>query len=323
MELTRDDERARRICSLALEFMNARAPLTSSAVARAFYPGLAPNSFRRAFARDRTMLADCGVLIEERAGAGEESSWEVNEERSFAQGAELGAVEAMTLELACRPLLSEGGFPFASELRFALAKLNRTFAESVSGQDEGAAGESRQLAALRACLVARHAASVTYVDARGRESERVIAPYGFFDLHGVLYLVAGRVDAQGASVEGGATRTYRVKRFSRVKEDSRAIFEVPPDFDVNDWRRLPFQMGNDATDATFEVPLAREEEVRRASLGRGRFELSQATLVWHVEASSLEDAASWAVAQGIRPLGPPELVRAWRGVLKGALAHVS
>lgn len=322
MELTRDDERARRICSLALEFMNARAPLTSSSVARAFYPKLAPNSFHKAFARDRAMLADCGVLVEERTSAGEESSWEVNEERSFAQGAELGAVEAMTLELACRPLLTEGSFPFAGELRFALAKLNRAFAESVGGEGGHAAGESRQLAALRTCLVTRHAASATYVDAHGHESERVIAPYGFFDLRGVLYLVAGRIDVPVTDAKG-TMRTYRVDRFSRVKEDTRTTFEVPPDFNVDDWRLLPFQIGNVITDATFEVPPAREEEVRRASLGHGHFERRQETLVWHVEASSLADAASWAVAQGIRPLSPPGLVDAWRAVLEGALAHVS
>ena len=59
MRLTKDDERARRICSLAIEFMNARAPIASSALAARYYPELSADSFRRAFSRDRALLAAC------------------------------------------------------------------------------------------------------------------------------------------------------------------------------------------------------------------------------------------------------------------------
>ena len=104
MRLTRDDERARRICSLALDFMNSSSPLRSSEIARAHYPGLSADSFRRAFSRDRSVLASCGVVVVERRVPGEESLWEADRARSFARGAELSATEAATLELACRPL---------------------------------------------------------------------------------------------------------------------------------------------------------------------------------------------------------------------------
>lgn len=322
MRLTRDDERARRICSLALEFMNASAPVPSSSIARDFYPDLSADSFRRAFSRDREALAACGVVVEERVRPGEESCWQVNEERSFASGAELDAAEAATLEVACRPLLGDEGFAFAGELRFVLAKLSRAFAEStiVAAPGEELPQEGRVLATLRGCLLARHAASVAYTDARARRSERTIAPYGFFELRGTLYLVAGLLDERGEAEPGGI-RTYRLGRFEAARELPALSYELPDDFSVTDWRRLPFQMGDERLAVTFEVPREREQDLRRAAGAQGAFEEQGGRLVWRVGASDVNDAASWAVSQGIRPLAPDELVAAWREVLRGALEH--
>ena len=64
MRLTHDDERARRICSLALDFMNARSPLPTSAIAHAHYPDLREDAFRKAFSRDRAMLERAPLMDE-------------------------------------------------------------------------------------------------------------------------------------------------------------------------------------------------------------------------------------------------------------------
>ncbi len=324
MEITKDDERARRICSLALAFMNASAPIPSSSIARDFYPDLSTESFRRAFSRDRAALAACGVVVAERPRAGEESCWQADEAASFASGAELDAREAAALEVACRPLLRDGGFAFAGELRFALAKITRAFAEgtAVTGITGALPREGRVLATLRSCLVGRRAARVTYTDAEGRRTERLIAPYGFFDLRGVLYLVAGTLDEDGREVTDGI-RTYRVERFGDARQVASLPFEPPDDFSVADWRRLPFQMGDAWVMATFEVPPEREGDVRRAAGTQGSFERQGERVVWRVGVSDVRDAASWAVSQGVRPLGPEELVGAWREVLRGVLAHAS
>ena len=322
MRVTKDDERARRVCSLALEFMNAAAPVPSSALARRFYPGLSHESFTRAFARDRAALAACGVVVSLVRADGGESLWAVDERASFAGGAELGALDAAALEVACQPLLDDARFPLADDLRFALAKISRSFAE----EPAAAAGErraSRELAALWDALLRGRAAEISYTDARGRASARTVAPYGFFSLRGVLYLVAGRLDAEGRPVEGG-TRTYRVDRVQSARVVESLRVEVPADFSAGDWARLPFQMGDDAFEAAFAVPDDRAQELARAARGRGSLERDRdGALVWTVPASSARDAASWAVAQGIRPLRPEGLVRAWRDVLEGALAHAS
>ena len=94
MRVTRDDERARRVCSLALEFMSARAPVSSSDVARGFYADLSADSFRKAFARDRAVLAACGLSVVEVGRAEGEAAWGIDERRSYAEGVELSAGEA-------------------------------------------------------------------------------------------------------------------------------------------------------------------------------------------------------------------------------------
>lgn len=320
VRITRDDERARRICSLALEFMSASAPVTSEQVARAHYPDLSAESFRRAFSRDREMLASCGVSVRGVRSSSGETLWEADPERSFARGAELEPRDAAALEVACRPLADDPSFPLAGELRLALAKLSRAFSEGLAlGSWEGGS-RARCLDALRRCMTERTAARVSYADARGAASERTIAPYAFFGLRGRLYLVAGRLDERGDEVPGG-TRTYRVDRFDRVEPLRGVTYDVPEDFSVLDWRRLPFQMGPERLVGVFEVSPDREGDVRRAAGGQGSFEERDGSTLWSVPVSDVRAAAAWAVAAGIVPREPAPLVSAWRTTLEGVASH--
>lgn len=322
MRVTKDDERARRICSLALEFMNAGSPVTSTELARSFYPALSPDSFRRAFSRDRAALAACGITIEEVRSAGGESSWQAAE-GTFLGGAELDPLEAAALDVACQPLLDDPAFPLAGDLRLALAKLTRAFAEvGAGGASKGAAGESRPFAELRRCLVDGCAARIRYQDAAGRDSERLIAPYGIFELRGRRYLVAGRLDEGGGVVEDGE-RTYRMDRVVEAEALPKVSVSAPADFSPRDWRRLPFQFGAHDIEACFLVPAERAADLRRAAGGQGAFNEKDDRLVWSVTVADLDAAARWAVALGVRPLSPAALVRAWKGLLEGVLRDAS
>ena len=322
MKVTKDDERARRICSLALEFMNARAPIPSSELARCFYPSLSPDSFRRSFARDREVLAACGLLVTERGRSGGEALWAVDEDASFARGVELSPQDAAVLELSCQALLDDPAFPFSSDLRLALAKIARTFSDGLAFAASPDRREDRALAAIKDALVARSELELSYTDARGRASRRVVAPYGVFGLRGRLYLVAASVGADGRVVEDGV-RTYRVDRIAEASPHGTTRYEVPADFSVTDWRRLPFQMGDELVRCSFEVPRGREDALRESCLGQGRFERRGAALAWEVGAGDLGGAARWAISQGIRPVSPDALVEAWRAVLGEVLGDAS
>lgn len=319
MRITKDDDRARRICSLALAFMNAPGPLPSSEVARRFYPELSADSFRRAFSRDRVLLAACGIRVCE-GPRGTEATWAADEGSSFAGELDMGPAGAAVLEIACQPLLEDPEFPLAEDLRFALAKLTRTFAYPTALGTGAARKESRAEAAARDALVRGRALSVTYTDAAGRTSERLLAPYGTFGLRGATYLVAARLD-EGAA--GEDVRTYRMDRVSRARVLEDVAVCVPEDFSAASWRRLPFQLGEPTGTASFRVPREREADLRRAAGGRGAFSEREGALFWEVDASDMAAAASWAVAHGIEPVAPEELVRAARELLEGVVAHAS
>lgn len=326
IRLNCDDQRAARVCALAIMFMNASAPVPSARVRALHYPDLSDDAFRKAFARDRDLLAKCGIALVEVPTPNEPSSWRADEETSFSPGAQLGDMDAMALEIACRPLLSDPSFPLASDLRFALAKIRRAFAEALATSGGGQVGETRQLAALREGLSTGRCVSVAYERADHEVVERTIAPGGFFQVRGVLYLVADTVEpAPGergplsALSDPSTIRTYRVERFRTARVMALLAYQVDEGFSLDQWRRLPFQLGDAIGEARLLVADEREDEARRLSLGHGSFSREDGGLVWTVGYSDPAAVASWAVAHGMVPDGPEQVRRVWRQVLEGAV----
>lgn len=316
--LSKDDEEARRLLTLAVEFMNSRDGLRSSYLWDTIYTGKSQDTFRKTFSRDRATLAVCGIVVERERTREGDFLWRVDERASYAHGAELGPREALTLDIACLPLLEDPTFPYRDDLRIALAKIDRAFVDAGAPLSAAPGRDDRVLATVRTCLGASHAARISYQDAAGNRSERVIAPYGFFGLRGELYLVAPRL-AEDGTVVPDSMRTYRVSRMEKVEELRGVSFEVPGDFCVADYRMLPFQLGPAVGTATFQVPPAAVDELPSFSLGRGQVSHEGEKVLWSVEASDIAGAASWAVAQGIVPVAPQELVDTWKSVLEGVL----
>lgn len=319
-ELNDDDEKARRILSLALEFMNARHAIGSARIAQDIYPGLSPNSFRKAFLRDRKSLCDIGITLESKRGPGEEVYWSADSETSFAQGADLDVKDALVMDIACQPILGDPEFPLRDELRFALAKIDTAFGDIAYPAGPHVLHDDRIVSVLRSCAHACHAARMTYTDAAGKRSERLVAPYGFYGMRGTLYMVAPLIG--GGSVVDNSVRVYNVSRVNAASEELGTEYSVPQDFSVEDCRRLPFQFGPTTCVATFEVPACSAQEVEGLALGRGRFVADENAVVWTVDVSDVGDAASWAIASGVRPTTPRELVNEWRKRLEEVSAHV-
>lgn len=319
MKITRDDERARRICSLALAFMNATTPISSSDLAREFYPELEVDSMRRTFLRDREALAACGVIVDEVRVEGEESRWIGNENTSFSAASELEPLQAAALNIACRPLIENPSFPFTADLRLALAKLDRAFAEPLPGVVTNAGNgkpvsrkRSQLEATLRDAVLDCCLVEARYTDAKNNTSERLLAPLGMFSLDGRSYVVAGAADVNGALVDDGI-RTYRVERFERVAPTATS-FVVPADFDLADYQLLPFQIGTPQQEATFRLPASALGDKSRITLNKGQVDKD----VWTVSVHDLARAASWALAFELTPLDPPELVDAWHKLIAEA-----
>lgn len=313
---------ASRVARLAFAFMNTSRPLPQSSIKELVYPDELPATFVKQFGRDRENLARCGVVIR-RIDGGDETAWEADEKASFASKEELSSAEALALDVACQPLLSDPSMPFRDELRFALAKVDRTFDLSIPRATTPApTGSDAHLATIERAIAALHEVRMTYHTARGDTVERTVRPYGLFGLRGALYLVAVHADEKDAWPSSNI-RNYRLDRIDGVTE-TRASYAIPNDFAVADHIMLPFQLSDPLVPASFSVPEKIELEVRHDAMGHGTFSHEPVAdgmaLVWRVNVGSTHDAAAWAVAEGITPLEPAELVAAWRSCLEGAIA---
>ena len=119
----------------------------------------------------------------------------------------------------------------------------------------------------------------------------------------------------GAALEG-TERTYRIDRFLSAQAVEGTSFLVPEDFCIEDWRRLPFQMGPAMLTARFEVPAERETDVRRAAGAQGVFSPEGDALVWTVDVSDLRAGGELGRSRwGYGHSGRAELVSAWEGIL--------
>lgn len=320
-ELTGDDEKSRRVASLALAFMNATT-LTDDQIWQSYYSDIEKrDSYRVTFRRDRACLAACGIILERCARPDGASAWRVDEQRSFADSTELSDEDALAIDVACLPLVDDANFPFGDDLRLALAKIDGSFDDTVVvGLAPADRTPDRVLATVRSCLSSGTAVEISYTDAHGTQSERLVAPYGMFGLRDSLYLVAPAIDEAG-EVREDSTKTYRIDRIGDAKPQADVRFSVPEDFDVRDWIRLPFQIGPASCIASFVVPEGRRDELTSLAHKTGRLEKTADGLRWLVEVSDVGAAASWSIAEDLVPTGPVELVETRRALLEGVVEH--
>lgn len=289
-EPTQDEQSARRILALAVAFINSRRPLNMVEIHREFYQDMTDATFRKTFLRDRERLAAAGLSLRNGQKVDDVLTWDVDEESSFARENILTQEDAVTLDCLLLPLASDPSFPYARDLRLALTKIDRSFdGTSQAAIPPEARRRNNNISRMEDCMTAGHAAKVTYQKPDGTVVTRLLAPYGFFFLHGNTYMVAARAGSD--VVEGEPPHTYNLDRVLSARDMPRLRFVRPADFDIRDFINLPFQMGPAHYQATFE--------------------LADGTCV--TEDVNDEDAAvCWAIAKGAIPRDPESLVASWK-----------
>jgi predicted DNA-binding transcriptional regulator YafY len=317
-ELTADEQRVQRLLSMALVFTNATRPLTTMQVNTAFYPDVEGETFSRRFLRDRGQLASIGTVIVQTQTASGDIAWQLDEASSFPGPQSLSMHDAVVVDLVCRPLMSDPTFPYPDALASALEKVDGSFDGLLPGARQELRRPNTAFRTLRGCFDRRQLARISYVDAAGRRSERTIATYGSFDLREHVYLVA--VDMTDEGGPASDPRVFRADRVSKAQPVPGSRYVVPDDFDPADYKVLPFQIGQAAGEVAFAVPEGRVHEVRHDALGRGTWEETPNGVVLRTDVSDPQAAASWAIAEGIRPLSPETVVSAWRQLLEGVLS---
>lgn len=289
-EPTQDEQSARRILSLAVALINARRALNTMEIHREFYPQTTDATFRKTFLRDRERLAAAGLTLRNGPKSGDMLTWEVDEESSFVRENDLTQEDALALDCLLLPIARDPSYPYARDLRLALTKIDRSFdGTSQATIPPDARRRNNNISRLEDCMTAGHAAKVVYQKPDGTKISRVLAPYGFFFLHGNTYMVAAR--AADDVVEGEPPHTYNLNRVLSAQGIPKLRFVRPMDFDVRDFIILPFQMGPARYVATFE--------------------LADGTQL-HEEVHDEDAAVTWAIAKGATPRAPESLVDSWR-----------
>lgn len=302
-----------RLVNLAFYLIASRKPVTAEQVRTdvAGYPEDQDDAaFARMFERDKEDLRNSGLTIDFDE---ELQVYRLDRDATFARRVDLSDEEAAAVRAAGTALLGDPSFPFADDLRLALAKLASEFDEgevaaSVRLADEQPEFQGEAVARLADAASARKRVSFGYTNSAGTCSPHDVEPYGMFLHDGRWYLVG-----RDASLD--ETRTYAVSRMDSLQVSTRAPktpdFERPADFNVARYVRLPFQYGPES--ASFEAVLrlgpALAWRAAAFSAGHGAIENQGDCALWRIEARSPERLLRFVIENGpgIEVLRPQQL----------------
>ena len=307
-----------RLVNLAMFFASAAVPVTRHDV-RAHVTGYPAEqdeaAFLRMFERDKEELLATGIVLAFEDIEGE-PGYRLDRERTYGAAVELTAEEAATLRAVGTALVADPGYPWAEELRLALAKL---MPEPVAGAaagatvaDEDPASQGARVALLSAAADARKTVTFGYTTSAHVTAERTVDPYGLFLRDGRWYLV-------GLDHERAAERTFTVSRMLDLRANATKPrspdFARPAAFNVAGYERLPFQYGDSPSEAVLRLTGEAAERAPALTGGAGSLEREEdGSVVWRVPANGMRRLARWAIENGpgVELLGPTEAVEALR-----------
>jgi len=316
-----------RLVNLALYLADAAAPVPHARIRAevAGYPAEQDDAaFARMFERDKDLLRDAGFAIE----VDERGNYWLDREATFAASVEFSAEEAAAIQAAGSALVDDPSFPFAADLRLALAKVSSGKAEGgvpavARLADEDAERQGETAALLSAASAARKRVTFGYTNSLGVFAPHEVEPYGLFLHDGRWYLV-------GRDTGLDQTRTYAVARMRDASANAvrpkAPDFERPADFDVRTFVRLPFQYGPPAEEfeATVFFDASAAWRAEAVTGGEGRLRPDGNEFAWHIRARSPERLVRFVLENGpgLRLVAPTSLATLERAGLEAVIrAH--
>ncbi|HET6498925.1 MAG TPA: WYL domain-containing protein, partial [Coriobacteriia bacterium] len=292
-------EAVERLVNLALFLAAARQPLSAERIRAELtgYPeGQDEAAFIRMFERDKDDLRAMGLAIESTP----EGEYQLDPARTFVSGLELTPEEETALTVIASVFIDDPSFPYASDLRFALAKVGSASDGDVPAvahlADERPATQAAAVATLTAAAMSQKRATFDYTNARGARAVHAVEPYGLFLRAGRWYLVA-------RDIERAEIRVYAVARMGppsvNATRPRTPDFELPDDFDVGAFIGHPFQYGTgDLFDAVIRFSPSVAFRAPVLTGGTGELRADADGLAWHVAARDESRLARWVVANG-------------------------
>ncbi len=301
-----------RVVNLALFLAAAPVPVTAERIRAEVlgYPeGQDDAAFLRMFERDKDDLKRMGFVVDGDA----EGYYRLDSSATYAAAVELTPPETSALRIAGAALADDPSFPFAADLRLALAKISAEVDAcdppvSARLADEDPQRQGETVAVLSAAVAMHKRVAFGYTNSLGISAPHEVEPYGLFLHDGRWYLV-------GRDTAKDETRTYTIARIEDAAANptapKSADFERPADFDIARFVRLPFQFGSDEFEALIEI--GPEAAWRTRSLVSGQGELRFApdgSATWSVTARSGPRLLRFVIENGpgLTLAEPPELV---------------
>ncbi len=288
-----------RIVNLALYLAHAKDPVGLESLRRDVvgYPeGQDEAAFLRMFERDKDELRAAGFVIE----ADETGRYQLDAGATFVADVALSASEAAAVRAAGTAALSDVSFPFAPELRLALAKLAsglESFDVPVASRqaDESPGEQADDAATLELATRNSKRVGFSYTNSLGRTAPHDVEPYGLFLRDGRWYMV-------GRDTDRDEPRTYTVARMNELivntARPKSPDFTRPENFDVSTFIRLPFQYGAHE----FEAVLRFDEHAswRAAGLASdlGSLRDDGNEVLWTVTARDAGSLVRWVIENG-------------------------
>ena len=329
-QLTGDE----RLFLLAMA-LDTRVGLTFDEIAQRGFLGnpqnMKPESLRHTFALYRRQLGEIGIRIIE-TELGGTARYKIDAHLTYAdpQDISLSEDEALTLVTMLSLYLAGSDAPYTEDVRRARNKLVSVMglpsletSEASDKTRKSLTDEKKLYDVLSESYRQRHCVTFTYQNTRGICEIKTVAIFGMFERLNRTYLVAR--DDTTSHHPDNTIKVYRLDRIasSSVKADPKARYQIPADFNVLNYTHLPFQYGSQPSFiARFRrLPSASDETLTRLTHGKGTWEHDETSgeTTWSIEACNLESLARWAVgamAVGLIPLEPPELIDAVRAGLE-------
>lgn len=292
---------AERIIKLML-FVRKAQPVSFSSIQDALPDEYGPNagnedSNRRRFERDKRTLQENGVFL----SVGNDQKYSIDMSKTAAAPLELTHAQISLLRLLCGALLEDKAYPFKDELRMVLVKLGDELEMpdmlpqiGQDGASSSKASEPRGLGKIKKAIAARKRISFSYVDAKGRGSERTVDPMGAFFINRHCYVVAYDNDANDE-------RVFRLERMSGLRINSAnpksPDFDERP-FDVARYFGLPFQFGDESFAATLRLEEPALSRAAQLTMGLGNLVSSDDSYVWTIPCKSTRVLAQWCIENG-------------------------
>ena len=316
-----------RIINLAL-YLAAQSRPASAEEVRANvsgYPaGQDDTAFARMFERDKELLREAGLVLTVDRGEGTES-YRLDASATYAGRITLDPRETVELRAAGLAMLADPSFPYAEDLRFALAKLmaGATVSEvpfppalAALTADEDPKAQGATVALLTDAATLRKRVRFAYTGAHGKHSEREVEPWGLFAREGRWYLVSRDPAA-------GAARVFAVSRMRETTVNQirpkTPDFQPPADFDVRRWMVMPFQFGPARSEAVLSFSGAAARRADSLSAGQGSLAAGPGrTVTWRVPVADETLLARWVaeMGPGIEILEPASAREALLGGLR-------